>query len=475
MTFVSYAFVAFFFIVLGLNGVLRGRSRTWMLIAASYTFYGWWDWRFLGLIILSTVIDFICGRALDKERFPEKTHKERKRILTVSVSMNLLMLGFFKYFGFFVDSAKSALGEFPLPLGLDTLEIVLPVGISFYTFQTMSYTIDVFRGHMRSARRLDDFMLFVAFFPQLVAGPIERARHLLPQIENPRKATPAEASSGLELIALGFFYKMVVADNMAPYVNTIFHDPDPGGAAIWSAAFIFFFQIYGDFAGYSLIARGTARVLGYDIVPNFRMPWLSQSPSEFWLRWHISLSSWLRDYLYIPLGGNRGGQLKLYRNLALTMLLGGLWHGAAWTYVIWGAFQGTILVIYRLIKDVLDKLRPARSHPIAKRAFLGVFFFMLNCVGWIIFRSEDGEQLRHFLHTSVTSLRPGEVSWSSTARLLLFALPMMLIDTSRAVTKDLEPWTRLPAPARAAFVLAMVYAVFLLGTPYSVEFLYFQF
>ena len=476
MTFVSYAFLAFLPIVLGLNAVLQGRSRKLMLLAASYVFYGWWDWRFLSLIVVSSLVDFACGAALDRARRPDRSASRRKGILAVSICLNLGLLGFFKYFGFFVDSAKATLGEFGLPWGLDTLDIVLPVGISFYTFQTMSYTIDIFRGKMRSTARLDDFMLFVAFFPQLVAGPIERASRLLPQIEKPKKADAGEVSSGLELVLLGLFYKMVVADNMAPYVNSVFHMPAPGGAAVATATVAFAFQIYGDFAGYSLIARGVARMLGFDIIANFRVPYVSRSPSEFWQRWHVSLSSWLRDYLYIPLGGNRDGRWRTYRNLSLTMLLGGLWHGAAWTFVIWGAFHGLLLVAYRLLGHSSGRGQPGEGNgTFAGRIAAASLFFALTCLGWLIFRADSFGQLVAFSRALFTDPRIDEVAWSSMIRLTLFVIPMLIVDGIRVARRNLEPWTTASPAARALFCAALFYCVLLLGTPYSVEFIYFQF
>lgn len=255
MTFISYVFLALFPLVVVLNTVSVGRGRKWMLLAASYILYGWWDWRFLGLILLSPAVDFVCGVYLDRTTGTERRSRNRRLVPALSVALSLGLLGFFKYFGFFVGSAEQLIGSLGSPWGLETLQIVLSVGISFYTFQTMSYAIDVYRGKMKATRRLDDFMLFVVFFPQLVAGPIERASHLLPQIEKARKATAEEFSSGLELMVVGAFFKMVVGDNMAPYVNTVFHESAPGGAAIACASLAFAFQIYADFAGYSLVTR----------------------------------------------------------------------------------------------------------------------------------------------------------------------------------------------------------------------------
>ena len=472
MSFVSYAFAVFLPLVLVLNVLLRGRPRMWMLLAASYVFYGWWDWRFLSLIIASSVIDFACGSALDPSRNPDRSTASRRVILAVSVCANLGVLGFFKYFGFFVESARAVIGSFGLPWGMDTLNIVLPIGISFYTFQTMSYTIDVFRGKMPAARKLDDFLLFVAFFPQLVAGPIERASHLLPQIQRRSRATGAEMSSGLELVIVGFFFKMVVADNLAPYVNSVFHGTTAAGASVAVASVAFAFQIYGDFAGYSLIARGVARMLGFDIKANFRVPYVSSSPSEFWRRWHISLSSWLRDYLYISLGGNQRGKARTYINLTLTMLLGGLWHGASWTFVVWGAFHGILLVVFRLAGSPRENSKALPSW----RRFVGcAAFFPLTCFGWLIFRADSFPQLASFVTALFTDLRPEDVAWGSTARLLLYAGPVIAIDAWRVSRGSLEPWHDLPPAARGVFFAALFYAIVLLGTPYSVEFIYFQF
>ncbi len=474
MTFVSYSFLAFLPCVLVLNALLVGGLRKRMLLVASYVFYGWWDWRFLSLIVVSSLVDFACGAAVDRSRNPERSEGQRRAVLAISLCLNLGLLGFFKYFGFFVESARVAIGAFGLPWGLDTLDIVLPVGISFYTFQTMSYTIDVFRGKLRSAERLDDFMLFVAFFPQLVAGPIERASHLLPQMQDPRKATASEASSGLELVLVGLLFKMVVADNMAPYVNSVFHMPSPGGAAVGTASVAFAFQIYGDFAGYSLIARGTARMLGFDIVTNFRVPYISRSPREFWRRWHVSLSTWLRDYLYISSGGDRRGRLNTYRNLTLTMLLGGLWHGASWTFVIWGAFHGFLLIAYRLADDARgSRARPRESR--ARDVSSALVFFAFTCVGWLIFRADNMDQLTTFMTALVSDPRVSEVVWASTGRVGLFVVPMLLIEASRLACGEMEPWTRAPAPARALLAVLVFYAVVLFGSPYAAEFLYFQF
>src|SRR5690606_26510885 len=319
------------------------------------------------------------------ERSPDRARK--RAWLAAALTLNLGILGFFKYFDFFVESLSSVLVAAGLP-GLEpVLNVVLPVGISFYTFQTMSYTIDVYRGHLRPTRDLLDFAVFVSFFPQLVARPIERAARFLPQVISPRERTAADLHEGAYLVLSGLFRKVVIADNLAAIANAVF-SADPAtltGPEVIVGVYAFAFQIYGDFSGYTDIARGVARWSSYDLKVNFRMPYLSVSPSDFWRRWHVSLSSWLRDYLYIPLCGNRHGTANTYRNLMLTMLLGGLWHGAAWTFVAWGAFHGLILVLYRALAG---KEREGR-RPLLARLPAMVLMFQLVAVSWLLFRAES--------------------------------------------------------------------------------------
>ncbi|MDA1306433.1 MAG: MBOAT family protein, partial [Acidobacteria bacterium] len=314
-----------------------------MLLVASYVFYGAWDYRFLSLLGISTIIDYVVAL-----RMADAAGRHRKAWLIVSLVTNLGLLGFFKYFNFFVDSGNAlliALGVDPMPM---RLHIVLPVGISFYTFQTLSYTIDVYRGKLDPTRSLRDFALFVAYFPQLVAGPIERATHLLPQVLNPRRLSMPLLHQGLWLISWGLFKKMVIANNLAIVVDRTFAAGSGAtGAEYLIAIYAFAFQIYCDFSGYSDIARGLAALMGIDLMVNFNNPYAATNPREFWRRWHISLSTWLRDYLYVPLGGNRGALWQTYRALMLTMLLGGIWHGAQWTFVVWGLYHGVWLAVHR--------------------------------------------------------------------------------------------------------------------------------
>ena len=341
MLFPTVTFAIFLTLVLGAHTVLLGRPRAWKatMLAASYVFYAWWDWRFLTLIWLSTAVDFVAGRALMASASPTR----RRLLLVLSLATNLGMLGFFKYADFFVESFVNLMADLGLAVSAQPLGIILPVGISFYTFQTMSYSIDIYRGRLEPTESLLDFALFVGFFPQLVAGPIVRARDFLAQLATDDR-TPIDTGRSLRLILGGLFKKIVIADVLATeLVDGVF--ANPGGATgleTLLAIYGYALQIYGDFSGYSDIAIGIALLLGFRFGDNFDQPYRAASLQEFWRRWHISLSSWLRDYLYVSLGGSRRGRLLTYRNLLITMLLGGLWHGAGWTFVVWGALHGRV-------------------------------------------------------------------------------------------------------------------------------------
>jgi len=479
MHFVSFEFLLFLAIVLGLYSRLAHSWQNRWLLAASYVFYGWWDWRFLGLIVLSSVVDFVCGQIADPNAATPRSDRARRAAVALSAGTNLGLLGLFKYFGFFVDSMKSLLGDhMALPWGLDTLDLILPVGISFYTFQTMSYTIDVYRGQLAPTRRLDEFLLYVAFFPQLVAGPIERGHRLLPQIQRPRSVTRSDLTSGAQLALFGFFQKMVVADNLGVYVSSVFTNPDAtvSSISITLATYAFALQIYADFAGYTDIARGVARMLGFDLMRNFRTPYFATNPSDFWQRWHISLSSWLRDYLYIPLGGNRGGAVRTWRNLSITMLLGGLWHGAAWNYVLWGAYHAGLLAAFHLLVTRADARSAAtivRRGPLFWAKAVG--YFHLTCFGWLIFRADSLEQLGHFLTALVNDHAVPDILASSILMIAVFALPLLLFDLHRYRIDRLEPWRAWPVLGQVAFQVTLIYAIVLLGTPHAADFIYFQF
>jgi len=329
-----------------------------MLLMASCFFYGSWNWRFLFLLFLTIAIDYFISLKIYNSEDSEK----RKKFLLLSIVANLGVLGFFKYFNFFSESFQALANSLGFNLQPHLLNIVLPVGISFYTFQSLSYTIDVYRKELKPAKSIFDFALFVTYFPQLVAGPIERATHLLPQVLQPRKITLEQFYEGCYLIFWGLFQKIFIADNLAKMVNPVFSAAAPyDGVKVLSALYAFAFQIYCDFAGYSNMARGLGKCMGFDIMVNFNLPYFATNPRDFWRRWHISFSTWLRDYLYIPLGGNQKGPLITYRNIALTMLLGGLWHGANWRFVIWGGYQGLLLIIHRLLEPWLKQLPQPKS------------------------------------------------------------------------------------------------------------------
>ena len=349
MVFNSIQFVVFFAVVYGAYRILPHRAQNWLLLVSSYVFYAAWDWRFLSLLIASTVVDYTVARYLDV--LPDGPR--RRRVLWISIGFNLGVLGFFKYFGFFVENFDALAQWFGVDVSVPVLHVVLPIGISFYTFMTMSYVIDVYRREIPATRHPLDFAVFVAFFPHLVAGPILRAPALLPQISSPRRITREQMVEGTWLVTWGLFKKVFVADNLATVANAVFaQGHSPSALEVLIAVYAFAFQIYGDFSGYSDIARGLSKWMGIELSLNFRFPYFVRSPQAFWRHWHISLSTWLRDYLYFPLGGNRGSQLATYRNLMITMILGGLWHGAAWPFVFWGIYQGALLVMYRWVSEL---------------------------------------------------------------------------------------------------------------------------
>lgn len=474
MAFTSAAFLVLMGVVFGLHLVLPHRARNALLLVASYVFYGWWDWRFCGLILASSLVDYACAQWAAPA--PGRSEGRRRAALLTSVTVNLGALGFFKYANFFVASARDALASLGVAIDTGTLDILLPVGISFYTFQTLSYTIDVWRGRLAPERQLDTFLLYVAFFPQLVAGPIERATHLLPQLRHPRRVTWHHVTSGASLALWGFWLKLVVADNLAPWVNATYALPRAGGASVAFATFAFAFQIYADFAGYTAIARGTARMLGISLRENFRMPYVSASPSEFWLRWHVSLSSWLRDYLYIPLGGNRRGPMRTRINLMVTMLLGGLWHGAAWNFVWWGAWHGALLGLWRMGagRPRVDVEAPRRTFD-PRRAAAVIVFFGLTLIGWLIFRADSTAQILAFVSALLAPWPDIDAVLPALPRLAMLVGPLVAMDIYRSRCGSLEPWLAWPLPARVALTVALFYAIVIFGAPYANRFLYFQF
>jgi len=473
VVFNSFHFAVFFLVVYALYRSVPHRAQNWLLLVASYYFYGSWDWRFLALLLASTGIDYLCAIYIDGRQDP----RQRRRALLVSLGFNLSMLGFFKYFNFFAGSLQVLLRRVGIEADYATLNIVLPVGISFYTFITMSYVIDVYRRDIAPCRNLRDFALFVAYFPHLVAGPILRADWLLPQITRPRRIRAEQVRDALWLILWGFFKKVFVADNLAHVADAVFNRPGPAtGLEVLVGVYAFAFQIYGDFSGYSDIARGTSLLMGIELNVNFRFPYFVRSASAFWQHWHISLSTWLRDYLYIPLGGNRFGSARTKRNLAITMLLGGLWHGAAWTYVLWGAYQGALLMAFRTGAEWIER-HPQRwiDRPWARVAGV-LLMFQLTCYGWLIFRAHSVTQLASFT-ASLLGMHGGSspIVANGVWQLVFFAGPLLLFHAYEARRDDLKAIFTLRPVARYAICLALLYATVLWGEFGGGEFIYFRF
>lgn len=497
MSFASLPFACFFIIVFAVYWLVRREGmRHAMLLLASYAFYMAWNPWLVLLIVGSTILDFAVGRAL----FRCESERRRKLLLAASVVANLGVLAVFKYADFFIQSFGTLVEQFGFRADGRTLGLLLPVGISFYTFQTLSYTIDIYRRRIKPERSPLRFALFVAFFPQLVAGPIVKARDFLPQLATPRRFDWRKLDAGLMLILVGLTKKVLIADNFATFVDPIFANPDRFTTTdLWLGMFCYAGQIYGDFSGYSDMAIGLARLLGFDLCINFASPYLATSLSDFWRRWHISLSSWLREYLYIPLGGSRGSRLKTMRNLMATMLLGGLWHGASWTFVIWGAIHGLALVVQKLygwltrgassMGRMIDGA-PQRRHPLGVLTGWAGTFLVVN-IAWVFFRCQPtidtdtglmGSTLEA-LHTAmyyVTHLfmpaSPANPTW------MMDKIPMLMLLGLLAAMQIHGEWVRrgrpgiqLPAmmagPAYAMWVLLIM----IFRPPHAAPFIYFQF
>lgn len=479
MLFNSSTFVVFLAIVLPVYYMLRHRMQNWLLLVASYVFYGWWDYRFLVLLLLSTVIDFWA--AIHIEQSP--TLSRRRWFLAISMLFNMGCLCFFKYFNFFTDATVKLLGVLGFQADAPTLQILLPVGISFYTFQTMSYTIDVYRAECKASRNLVEFAVSVAFFPHLVAGPIQRAANLLPLVENDRKFSAENSAVGLWLILVGYVKKCVIADRLADLVDAGFTAGGPPlhGAQDWLLLYAFAFQIYGDFSGYSDIARGLSKIMGFELMVNFKAPYLVTNPSDFWRNWHISLSTWLRDYLYIPLGGSRYSPARTYANLFTTMLLGGLWHGAGWAYLAWGVYQGALLIVHRLLKPVIDRIGGVGTRALGAPVWHGLLvigFFHLTCLGWLIFRigslPPEVDQ-GGFIIASLRGLCAPPI-WSGTAPLIRALVPLaalgLVLQWKEPNFEQFDGW---PTWAQSTAVAAGVLAITAIGVFNGTQFIYFQF
>lgn len=467
MVFNSFLFVVFFSLTYFLYGLSRHRLQNWILLVASYVFYAAWDYRFLSLILISTLVDYFAGLKIDRSASP----KHRKIWVGISLAVNLSLLGFFKYFNFFIDGFESLLSIFGFRAPTVSLQIILPVGISFYTFQTLSYTIDIYKRKLKSTRNFLDFALFVAFFPQLVAGPIERAARLLPQISAPRSIDRQNFYKGIFLIFYGLFEKVVVADNLSVLVDQVYNGNPQNGLYVLLATYAFAFQIFADFDGYSNMAKGLAALMGFDLMDNFHAPYLSKTPSEFWSRWHISLSTWLRDYLYVSFGGNRHGNLKTARNLLLTMLLGGLWHGAGWNFILWGGFHALLLIVYLPFKS-----KPGRETWLAG-TMKRLIFFHLVCFGWMLFRCHDMAQFNGLLGQMVFNfqlhLDPQMLLYIK--KLVFFAVIPMVYQAMQYSSGRQIPVFRWPAVLRTAVYVFLFYFMVIFGYNNAQSFIYFQF
>ncbi|QNM84795.1 MBOAT family protein [Polaribacter pectinis] len=382
--FLPVVFILYWFLV---NKSLKAQNL--LIVFASYLFYGWWDWRFLILIIFSTLVDYSIGRKLKLT----ESKAQRKLLLWTSIIVNLGFLGFFKYYNFFLDNFVTAFSFFGTSINSSSLNIILPVGISFYTFQTLSYTIDVYRNKLEPTKDIIAFSAFVCFFPQLVAGPIERATNLLPQFKRERFFDNKKAIDGLHLILWGLFKKIVIADSCANYANEIFSNyENMNSLSLALGAIYFAFQIYGDFSGYSDIAIGTSKLFGINLMRNFNFPYFSRDIAEFWRNWHISLSTWFRDYLYIPLGGSRGGLKMKIRNTFIIFLVSGFWHGANWTFIVWGTLNALYflpLLITNNNRNNLDTVAKNRIFPTLKEFVFMITTFSLTVVAWVFFRADS--------------------------------------------------------------------------------------
>ncbi len=470
MLFDSPVFIAFLILVVVVYWRLSWRAQNLFLLGASYFFYGWWDWRFLLLMAASTCIDFLVAKKLATVSNPV----QRRALLILSLVINFGFLGFFKYFNFFVQSFAgmlSSVGVHSVPMSL--LRILLPPGISFYTFQEVAYIVDVYKGKLEPADSLVDYALFISLFPHLIAGPIQRPNHLLPQVQRERTMDWDKFFDGLMLVLFGLFQKCVVADNCALIANSAFNGNFGATTlpVVLLGTYAFAWQIYGDFAGYSNIARGAAQLLGFHFMVNFRQPYLATTLQDFWRRWHISLSSWLRDYLYIPLGGNRNGEAKTYGNLLTTMLIGGLWHGANWTFVVWGGIHGGWLALERLLGlRSEEEVHSSWGVTWLKRILL----FNLVCLTWIFFRATSIRAAFAFLGGLANFAWQPEY-FTAFKFLALFSIPMFLMDLRMERNGEEYIFQNASPLFRTALGVSALVAVAFFAANQANTFIYFQF
>lgn len=482
MLFNSIDFALFLPIIFGLYWLLNKQPLKYqniLIVVASYVFYGWWDWRFLSLILFSTLVDYAVGIGLSKETDICK----RKILLWTSIIVNLGFLGIFKYYNFFLDNLNNLFTFFGSEIQTSTLQIILPVGISFYTFQTLSYTIDVYRRKLQPTTNFTAFAAFVCFFPQLVAGPIERATHLLPQFYKKRRFDYTKATDGMRQILWGLFKKIVIADNCAVYANMIFNNSeDYSGSTLALGAVFFAFQIYGDFSGYSDIAIGTSRLFGFDLKQNFAYPYFSRNIAEFWRRWHISLSTWFRDYVYIPLGGSRVSSPKVVRNVFVIFIVSGFWHGANWTFIAWGAINAIFflpLLLGKKNRTHLDVVAQEKKLPSLRELATMLCTFGITTFAWIFFRAEDMTQAIDYITTICSSslfVVPKFSGMAGGVTTLLLIMFFLLIEWNgrRSKFAIAAIGTQWKKPLRYAFYYLLIWAIYWYGGKEQ-PFIYFQF
>lgn len=485
MIFTSFEYVLFLGLAALLHSRLRSvRAQNALLVAASYFFYARWDWRFVWVLALSTLVNYAVGQRMDAA---SDTH--RRRWLVLGISANLLALGYFKYFNFFVNSLADLLTALGIQASHSTLQILIPLGISFYSLQQITYLLSVYRHELPASRSLINFGLFSAFFPQLAAGPIERATNLMPQIEQRRNPTPEQIESGVVLILLGVFKKIVIADVAAGLMNTriFFSAAEYSSGEILAVVYLFAIQIYADFSAYSDIARGSAKLVGIDLMENFRQPYFAQTVSEFWQRWHISLSSWLRDYVFLPMSrsllkrwGTRWSNLIVIIANLTTMIISGLWHGANWTFIAWGALLGMYVIISRQFQG---KARPLLKHPsiIVRNAFIGLrilFTFHLILLAWVMFRADNIQQVGPIYERLANVVMGGELGKhdpSVFAAIALLYLITFVLDLTQSITQEQAFPIKFPGFVRTTVYLAAVLGILFFSIKPYVPFIYFQF
>jgi len=456
------------------------KLQNFFIVAASYLFYGWWDWRFLSLIFFSTMVDYLVGLGLLKE----ENQIKRKILLLISVFVNLGFLGFFKYYNFFLENFIKVFSFFGTEIKANSLHIILPVGISFYTFQTMSYSIDVYKRKMEPTKDFIAFAAFVSFFPQLVAGPIERATNLLPQFYKKRAFDYSKAVQGMRQILWGLFKKIVIADNCAVYANLIFNQSASySGSTLVLGALFFTFQIYGDFSGYSDIAIGTSRLFGFELMKNFNFPYFSRDIAEFWRRWHISLSTWFRDYLYIPLGGNRGGTLIKVRNTFIIFIVSGFWHGANWTFIVWGMLNALYflpLLLTNKNRKNMEIVAKGKLLPGIKDLLFIFLTFIQVLFGWIFFRANNISHaisyISKILSPSLFTI-PKFAGMDKALPIIILVIIFILIEWfgregECAISRIVQNWYR---PIRWSLYSFIIFLIGMFMPSVESPFIYFQF